>query len=194
MPRIIAGDAKGRRIRAPRGAATRPTGARVKQTLFDILGPRLSGCRFLDLCAGAGTVGLEAASRGAAQVVFVERDRHAADLIRRNAATLAPGAAVLVHAADCLAALKKLAQQGARFDLVFLDPPYESDLYERVLESLDRLHLTAEGGLIVAEHFHKRPLPERIGTLESERSVRIGDHRLAFYGRARAEHDEREET
>jgi 16S rRNA (guanine966-N2)-methyltransferase len=186
MPRIIAGRGKGRRLATPRGSATRPTAARVKQTLFDILARRLPGCRFLDLCAGGGTVGLEAASRGAALVVLVELDRHAAALIRRNAEALAAPCDVDVRAVDCRVALRALAREEARFDLVYLDPPYESPLYEPVLEDLATLDLLAPGALVVAEHFHKRPLPETIGTLVRDRSRRIGDHILAFYRAAGA--------
>jgi 16S rRNA (guanine966-N2)-methyltransferase len=91
VTRIIAGRAKGRRLLAPRGQGTRPTASRVKQTLFDILAPRVRGCRFLDLCAGTGAVGLEALSRGAAGVVLVEQDERAVALIRRNVAELQAG-------------------------------------------------------------------------------------------------------
>ncbi len=181
MPRIIGGRGKGRRLKTPGGSSTRPTGSRVKQTLFDILAPRLPGCRFLDLFAGGGTVGLEAASRGAASVVLVEADRYAATLIRRNAETLGLAGAVDVRASDCRAALRVLASAKARFDIVYLDPPYDSPLYEPVLDDLGRLGLLAPSGLAVAEHFHKRALPETIGTLVRDRSRRVGDHGLAFY-------------
>jgi 16S rRNA G966 N2-methylase RsmD len=125
---------------------------------------------------------------------MVEHDRRAADTIRHNAALLDPPGEVVVRAADCLRAIEALARQSERFDLVFLDPPYEGDLYEPVLEALGALVLCEASGLIVAEHFHKRLLPERIGTLERVRSVRIGDHCLAFYGRGGGELREREET
>ena len=186
MTRIIAGRAKGRRLAAPRGSATRPTASRVKQTLFDILAPCLPGCRFLDLCAGSGAAGLEALSRGAAEVVLVERDARVAALVRVNAAALSAGAGrVEVRRSDCLRALRDLAGEGRRFDLVFLDPPYDSELYEEALEALGALDLLEASGQAVAEHFHKRPLPETIGALVHHRSVRVGDHRLSFYRRAR---------
>jgi 16S rRNA (guanine966-N2)-methyltransferase len=186
VTRIIAGRAKGRRLVAPRGQATRPTASRVKQTLFDILAPRLPGSRFLDLCAGTGAVGLEALSRGAAEVVLVERDARVAALMRVNAVALSEGAGrVDVRRSDCLRALRDLAREGCRFDLVFLDPPYESELYEAALEALGSLDLLEASGQVVAEHFHKRPLPETIGALVHHRSVRVGDHRLSFYRRAR---------
>jgi 16S rRNA (guanine(966)-N(2))-methyltransferase RsmD len=182
MTRIIGGTGKGRRLRSPRGEATRPTGARVRQTLFDILAPRLPGCRFLDAFAGSGSVGLEALSRGASRVVLVERGREALEVARANAQALAGrGGDVQVFHQDARVALAALADAGARFDVVFLDPPYDSDLYEPMLD-LSALVLE-RGGLVVAEHFHKRGLPETIGALARTRSVRIGDHRLTFYAR-----------
>jgi 16S rRNA (guanine966-N2)-methyltransferase len=188
MTRVIAGRARGRRLESLRGVKTRPTASRVKQTLFDILAPRLAGCRFLDLCAGTGAVGLEALSRGARRAVLVERDRTAAAVIRRNARLLAAERAqVAVRAEDCLVALRDLARARETFDVIYFDPPYEGALYEPVLDALSARGLVAGGGIVVVEHFHKRALPETIGGLSRERSVRIGDHRLAFYRLAAVE-------
>ncbi len=183
MTRIIGGQAKGRRLAAPKGAGTRPTGARVKQTLFDILAPTLPGCRFLDAFAGAGGIGLEALSRGAERVVFVERGRPAVATIRANLKTLGPcGGEVEVLQQDAVLALGSLADSGERFDVVFLDPPYGGDLYEPFLEQVWQVTILRPAGLVVAEHFHKRGLPERIGGLSRTREVRVGDHCLSFYG------------
>ena len=183
MSRIIGGAGKGRRLKAPKGLATRPTGARVRQTLFDILAPRLRGCRFLDAFAGSGAVGLEALSRGAARVVLIDQDREAVAAIEHNALLLArAGGEVEVFRQDARTAARTLAERGFRFDVVFLDPPYDSDLYLPLLEISDSL--LDDGGLAVAEHFHKTALPERIGRLVLVREVRVGDHRLSFYGRA----------
>lgn len=183
MSRVIGGQSRGRRLKSPAGAETRPTGARVRQTLFDILAPEIPGSRFLDLCAGGGGVGLEALSRGASRVVLIDRSAGAVEAIRANAAALAGlGGDVEVFRQEVLAAVAGLAATGEQFDVVFLDPPYESDLYEPLLEDSGE-RLLADGGVIVAEHFHKRVLPERIGRLVRARSVRIGDHRLTFYRR-----------
>lgn len=181
MTRIISGRGKGRRLKSPKGDRTRPTGARVKQTLFDILAPELPGCRFLDAFAGGGAVGLEALSRGAGHVVLLDISRDAVRVMRENAEAVGGGGAVEVFHQDARVALPALADAGQRFDIVFLDPPYDSPLYEPLLEELARGRLLAEEGLVVAEHFHKRQLPERIGRLEHTRSVRVGDHRLSFY-------------
>jgi len=185
VTRIIGGTGKGRRLRTPRGEATRPTGARVRQTLFDILAPRVPGCRFLDAFAGNGGVGLEALSRGAARVVLVDQSRAAIEVVRENARLVAAaGGDVQIYHQDARIALAALADSGVRFDVIYLDPPYASPLYEPLLEEAGRL--LERAGVVVAEHFHKRALPETIGGLVSTRSVRIGDHKLTFY---EARHD-----
>src|SRR4026209_780094 len=113
MTRIIGGTGKGRRLRSPPGDATRPTGARVRQTLFDILAPRIRGCRFLDAFAGNGGVGLEALSRGAARVVLIDQSRAAVEAIRENVAALAPvGGDVQVYHQETRLALAALADKG----------------------------------------------------------------------------------
>jgi 16S rRNA (guanine966-N2)-methyltransferase len=184
MSRIIAGHARGRRLKSLAGQATRPTGGRVRQTFFDIVAPRIRSARFLDLFAGGGGVGLEALSRGAAQVVLVESSGPAVEVLRHNARALSDaGGEVQVFRQDARTALGALADRGRRFDIVYLDPPYASDLYEEVLGDLGQGTLLADDGLVVAEHFHKRALPETIGRLERTRTVRVGDHCLSFYQR-----------
>lgn len=187
MSRIIGGHGKGRRLSAPAGQATRPTGARVRQTLFDILAPRIPGCRFLDALAGSGAVGLEALSRGAARVVLVDQSGTAVSAIRENLALLkgAPGQAQVLRQ-EALVALAALGDTGVRFDVIYLDPPYASELYEPLLQAVGRFGLLAPGGLAVAEHFHKRALPETMGRLHRSREVRVGDSRLSFYRVAEA--------
>jgi 16S rRNA (guanine966-N2)-methyltransferase len=183
MTRVIGGQGRGRRLKTPAGDKTRPTGARVRQTLFDILAPEIGGARFLDLCAGGGGVGLEALSRGARRVVLVDRSGPAVEAIRANAAAMsALGGEVEVFRQEATTAVAGLAAAGHRFDVIFLDPPYESDLYEPLLEAAGE-GLLDEGGVLVAEHFHKRELPATIGRFVRARSVRIGDHRLTFYRR-----------
>jgi 16S rRNA (guanine966-N2)-methyltransferase len=182
MIRIIAGRAKGRRLQTPPGQHSRPTAARVRQTLFDILAPRIPGCRFLDACAGSGAIGLEALSRGAARVVLVETDAAALQSIRANAKLLEGGGGeVEILRQDARIALPALAERGRRFDVVYLDPPYAGDLYQPLLDAVSQGGLLETDGVLVAEHFKKRALPETIGRLSQTRSVRVGDHALAFY-------------
>jgi 16S rRNA (guanine966-N2)-methyltransferase len=185
MSRIIGGSGRGRRLKTAAGERTRPTGARVRQSLFDILAPVIPGSRFLDAFAGNGSVGLEALSRGAATVVLVDRDAGAVEAARENARALArSGGEAKVIRQDARTAIGALADQGMRFDVVFLDPPYASDLYEPLLRLLGEGPLLAAGGVVVAEHFHKRALPERMGVLARTRRKRVGDHVLSFYSRA----------
>lgn len=185
MTRIIAGRGRGRRLKSPHGTETRPTASRVKQTMFDILAREIPGCRFLDPFAGGGGIALEALSRGASCVVLVDQRAAAVTAIHANLRLLADaGGEVQVYRQDARVALAALADHGVRFDVVYLDPPYASDLYEPLLEQVAETGLLEPGGVVVAEHFHKRALPETIGDLVRTRSVRVGDHRLTFYRRA----------
>src|SRR5258707_2421054 len=122
--RVLAGALKGRRLETPGGSTTRPTADQVRIALMDTLTPRLPGARVLDLFAGAGGVGLEAISRGAADAVFVERDARAVAALRENVEALGLGAAARVKRGDVLRELEALYREGERFDIVFLDSPY----------------------------------------------------------------------
>jgi 16S rRNA (guanine(966)-N(2))-methyltransferase RsmD len=183
--RILAGRLKGRRLVSPRGLATRPTADHVRIALMDALAPWLVGARFLDLFAGAGGVGLEALSRGAAHVTFVEADAGAVAALRRNLAALGVSGAARVLRGDVLRALGRLAREGGRFHLVFLDPPYASPLAERVLARLGDGRLLLPPALVVAQHRTKRPLPAEAGCLRAWRTRRFGETTLTFFrGRA----------
>lgn len=158
----------------------------MKQALFDILAPVIPGCRLLDPCAGGGGIGLEALSRGASRAVLVDNSPAAVAAIRQNQALLGDGGGTLqVFQQDARVALAALADRGARFDVVYLDPPYQSELYEGLLEQLGTSGLLEPGAVVVAEHFHKRALPETIGGLVKTRSVKVGERRLTFFGRSR---------
>jgi 16S rRNA (guanine(966)-N(2))-methyltransferase RsmD len=182
--RVIAGSARGVRLRAP-AAGTRPFADRVKQTLFAILEPDLNGARVLDLFAGSGAGGIEALSRGAASAVFVEKDAGAALVIQANLrATSLDGPEAQVVRAEALAWLKG-SSTGAPFDLVIVDPPYaESDLLARTLAALgaEEAPLT-QRARVVAKHFWRDRPPDRIGLLASERDRRFGETALTFYRR-----------
>lgn len=150
--RITGGAARSRAVRSPRGRDVRPTAARVREAVFSILGPRVAGARVLDLYAGAGTLGLEALSRGAASALFVERvPRHAA-LIRDNLAALGFSDRARVVCADAPRYLARTAPPGAPFDLAFVDPPYRSDALAAVLPLLFGADIISPSGLAVVEH------------------------------------------
>jgi 16S rRNA (guanine966-N2)-methyltransferase len=182
--RVIAGEFKGRRLVAPRGRRTRPTADQVRLALMDALGPWLPGARVLDLYAGAGGVGLEAISRGAAQATFVERDPQAARAIAANVRALDLADRTRVLRQEVGRAIDLLGRAGERFTIVFLDPPYE-DAVDPALDRLARAGLAAPGGVVIAQHRTKRPPAERFGDLVVARTRRFGETTLTFF-RARA--------
>jgi 16S rRNA (guanine(966)-N(2))-methyltransferase RsmD len=179
--RIIAGALKGKRLVTPKGDTTRPTADQVRIALMDTLTPRLPGARVLDLFAGAGGVGLEALSRGAAEATFVERDARAIAALRENVEALGVGEAARVRRADVLRDLEALYRAGERFDIVFLDPPYDGGLVETALQTLGGGGLLLAEGWVIAQHFTKRGPAERIGALLAFRARRFGETTLTFY-------------
>ncbi len=181
----MAGQAKGRLLRTlPRSPHLRPILARVKKSLFDILRPRLAGCRFLDLYAGTGAVGLEALSRGAEFVAFVENDSRAIALLKENSETLGFAAKAAVVRADSTADLSFLQK---RFDLIFLGPPYKDAekkplvLVEPTLQNVLRSKLPADSAWIVAQHHKKETPAPTVAELARFRQERYGDTVLSFY-------------
>jgi 16S rRNA (guanine(966)-N(2))-methyltransferase RsmD len=179
--RITAGTLKGRRLVTPRGPVTRPTADQVRLALMDTLTPWLPGARLLDLYAGAGGVGLEALSRGAGHATFVERDPRAVAALHQNLTTLGVAARVRVLREEVGRALGRLAREGARFDLVFLDPPYESGETDATLAILGAGGLTAAAAIVVAQHPTKRPPPPAPGALAAFRTRRFGETTLTFF-------------
>jgi 16S rRNA (guanine(966)-N(2))-methyltransferase RsmD len=178
--RIIAGDFKGRRLKAPSWTNLRPTSDKLRETLFNILAPRVSGARVLDVFAGTGAVGLESLSRGATSATFVEQDRRAAALIDENT--------TLCGARDRCAIIRDTAERalqkpiaGDPFDLIILDPPYDFEPLAPVL-SAAAAHL-APDGLLVLEHARRRTLPDAAG-IRATRTVTSGDSALTFFQRS----------
>jgi 16S rRNA (guanine(966)-N(2))-methyltransferase RsmD len=180
--RVIAGKFRSRTLRSLKGQALRPTADRLRETLFNILGPTLAGSVFIDLYAGTGAVGIEALSRGARHAIFVEQHKPAAVLIRRNLDSLGIGGDAEILGADALRGFERLEARNVRAQFIFLDPPYMAvNEYERSLDFLGESSLLAPGGRVIAEHLRKYPLPERIGTLGRVRVVEQGDAALSFY-------------
>lgn len=178
--RILAGELKGRRLITPRGPVTRPTADQIRIALMDTLTPRLPSARVLDLFAGAGGVGLEALSRGAVHTTFVERDRHAVAALRDNIASLGVQDRARVLGEDVARALDRLVREGATFDVVFLDPPYESSLGDTALDRVGAGGLAAAGAVVIAQHLTKRP-PVTAGALVPFRTRRFGETTLTFF-------------
>jgi len=192
--RVIAGSVRGRRLLAP-GPGTRPLSDRVKQTLFAILDPDLEGAAFLDLFAGSGAAGIEALSRGATSAVFVERDADAIRVIRENLHRTGLDARARVVTADVATWFAGQADRSEgsgrleRFDLAVVDPPYaDVALLAVTLGRLGdpRVALLASNARVVAKHFWRDELPDRVGLLDVERSRRFGETSLTFYRARRA--------
>ena len=182
--RIIAGTFRSRALQAPEGLTTRPTSDRLRETLFNVLAPRIQGAAFLDLYAGSGAVGMEAMSRGAAHVTFVERAPAALQVLRANLAGLGLTEGFRIHPGSVGSFLCRPLAGAAVFDVVFLDPPYDAaGEYAIALGLLGRSSagLLAAGAVVVAEHRRKARLQDRYGDIERTRLLEQGDAGLSFY-------------
>ncbi len=182
--RVIAGKFRSRTLAAPRGLDTRPTSDRLRETLFNVLAPRIEGAAFLDLYAGSGANGIEALSRGAERVVFVEKAAPAAVAIRANVNALGIREGWQLETRSAAASVKRLAEQGQRFDVVFLDPPYKAaEEYALVLGLLggECVSLLADDAAVIAEHHRKQTLEDEYGNLRRYRLLEQGDAALSFY-------------
>jgi 16S rRNA (guanine(966)-N(2))-methyltransferase RsmD len=180
--RIIAGTYRGLHLRTLKGGRLRPTSDQLRETLFDVLGPSVANAAFLDAYAGSGAVGLEALSRGARDVVFIEHHRAAAQLIRQNLAALKIDSGYEIMTCAVLTGLERLEERGEQFDVVFLDPPYdEIREYHHTLRQLARGSLLLPASLVIAEHSRYAQLEEEYLSLRRTRLLRHGDAQLAFY-------------
>ena len=175
--RVIAGSLKGRRLKAPTWEGLRPTSDKLRETLFNILAPRVAAARVLDGYAGTGAVGIEALSRGAAQVTFVEQDRRAGRLIRENLAACRLERGYTIEDGDLISVLRRPGMM-ASFELILLDPPYDITHTADVLAAAARC--LAEGGLLVLERATRRQ-PDVPPVLERIRDVASGDSSLTFF-------------
>jgi 16S rRNA (guanine(966)-N(2))-methyltransferase RsmD len=191
--RIIAGSLRSRSLEAPPGLNTRPTSDRLRETLFNVLAPRIVGAVFLDLYAGSGAVGMEALSRGAAQVECVERAPAALKILRGNLEKLGLTAGFHIHAAAVATWMRRASsadpkperrEEPARYEIVFLDPPYDAaEEYAATLGLLGGVaaRLLADGAVVIAEHRRKEALEDCYGALERTRILKQGDAALSFY-------------
>ena len=154
----------------------RPTSDRLRETLFNVIAPRIEDTRFLDLCAGSGAVGIEALSRGASHATFVDRSRRSCQLIEANLELCRiPDEQREIY---CAEVNEFLRQTDESWDIIYFDPPYKED-YLRTLELIGSKDLLS--GLLIAEHHHKNLLPESVGNLRRMRVLKQGDSALSFY-------------
>ena len=182
MMRIIAGEYKGRTIEMPNGI--RPTSDKVREALFDILKSRMEGAIFLDLYCGSGAIGIEAISRGASHITFVDNNNNCISVLNKNIAKLGIQKAMYdIYNKDCLKGIKELSGAGKLFNIVFLDPPYYKDLAKNTLIELSKCDILTPYAAVVAEVFKKEALPEEIGALRKTRSYKYGDTILEVFGK-----------
>jgi 16S rRNA (guanine966-N2)-methyltransferase len=184
--RVIAGIYRSRPLVAPKGLGTRPTSDRLRETLFNVLSPRIAGSRFVDLYAGTGAVGIEAISRGAEHVWFAEKAAPAIAAMRGNLAALKIVGGYTVESRGVGAMLERLGTVSQPVDIVFLDPPYEAEAeYAGTLNFLGSARgrgVLAADAVVIAEHGGKANLAERYGALERTRRIKQGDAALSFFG------------
>jgi 16S rRNA (guanine966-N2)-methyltransferase len=184
--RVIAGKFRSRSLKSLKGLALRPTSDRLRETLFNVLAERVADARFVDAFAGTGAVGIEALSRGAREVIFIENHVPAVALIRKNLQALGIQSLGSVLTLDTLRGLQRLVANppaaSSLVDIVYLDPPYAAAQdYRRVLAFLGAAPFLAQGSLVIAEHRSSVELPETFGNLSRVRVLRQGDATLSFY-------------
>ncbi len=179
--RVISGKYKGRKLRGPEGLELRPTGDRLKESLFNILGQGVAGGVVLDVFGGTGAIGIEALSRGAGEVVYIESSAAGHRLIQRNLDLCGIETGYRILQEDVFAALRLLARQGFKATLAFFDPPYDWKPYRDLLEITFGRGILLPSGRAVIEHHRKAALPESGDAYQRTRIVRQGDHCLSFY-------------
>jgi len=180
--RVIAGIAKRRQLKAPRGLKVRPTADRVKEALFNILGSLVKGSSFLDLFAGTGSVGIEALSRGAERAVFVDKDINNIRIIKENLGITGLEANARLVCMNVGQALSLLGKEKQMYDLIFIDPPYFKELASDTLDGIIKNNLLKPGGTIIVEISKKDPLPrDAAALLRLFRQEKYGDTLLSFY-------------
>jgi 16S rRNA (guanine966-N2)-methyltransferase len=180
--RIVAGEFRGRRLHVPKGEQIRPTTDRVREAIFSMIAPHIAEARVLDLFAGTGAMGLEALSRGAATAVFVDQRTEAVRLIGSNIEMCGVRERVRIVQGPVERAIRRLAEAGGGYDLIFMDPPYGMGYVERTLPHLGAI--AVEDALLVAEHHVKDILPDRVGEWVRSRERRYGDTVVTFYLRS----------
>ena len=178
--RVITGSARGRKLKTPENYDIRPTTDNVKESVFNIIQFDIEGRRLLDLFAGTGQLGIECLSRGASSAVFVDQSREAVKIVKDN--LKACGLTGTVVQADAMSFLRTCG----KFDIIFVDPPYDSDLYESVLNTVNSIDILSDGGIIICESRRERALPEMTAPYKKRKEYTYGKVKLCIYTKENA--------
>ena len=181
--RIISGIWKGRRLISPKGMDVRPTSDKVKEAVFNIIRTRITGSRALDLFAGTGNLGLELLSRGGIKVVFVEKNHYVFSVLKMNCNNIASPEQYEAILMDSFDAIKVLSLKDQSFDIIFIDPPYKSELKSKALSAICAGNLLVHEGIAVVEHDHKDYQPDIAGDLVKIYERRLGNTGVTLYKR-----------
>jgi 16S rRNA (guanine966-N2)-methyltransferase len=182
---IIAGIRKGKKLIRPQGLGIRPTSDKVKQFIFNYLDDRIVDSVMLDLCAGTGNIGIEALSRGAQEVIFVDNDKTAIQLINKNIQLTHFQNQAQVLLFDAVRYLKKSSERLERFDIIFIDPPYQDKANFDILMTIDKLDLLSESAIVVLEHGFREALEISLAHLKLIETRRLGDSAVSFYSKVK---------
>ncbi len=181
--RIIAGEAKNRKIKTKKGFDTRPTLESMKEALFSIIAPYIEGSCFLDLFSGSGSISLEALSRGAKKAIMIEKDTEALKCIIENINALGYSEKCRAYKNDVLRAIEILGRKNEKFDIIFMDPPYKDEICKKVLNAIDKAKILKDGGLIICEHHLYEKLEDEIANFRKSDEREYNKKFLTFYTR-----------
>lgn len=181
--KIIAGEAKNKRIKSRKGNDTRPTLGSMKESLFSIIAPYVPDCVFLDLFSGSGSISLEALSRGAKRAVMIEKDSEALKYIIENVNNLGFEDRCRAYKNDVIRAIEILGRKGEKFDIIFMDPPYKDEVCTKVIKAIEKNNILADGGLIISEHHIFEELEDNIGSFKKADERKYGKKCITFFTR-----------
>lgn len=180
--RVIAGKAKGKRLKAPSGMDTRPLTDMIKEALFNVIGDKIVEANFLDLFAGSGSAGIEALSRGAARVIFIDSSREASRFIKDNLRNCGFYEFYEVYRNDVFKAIKILDKRGILFNIIYLDPPFKNEkIFDRVIRALDEAELLDDRGILIVRTPRRKEMPEKLSRIEEYRKNNYGESTLHYY-------------
>ncbi|WP_442599381.1 16S rRNA (guanine(966)-N(2))-methyltransferase RsmD [Neobacillus sp. D3-1R] len=179
--RVVSGKCKGRSLKAVPGSSTRPTTDKVKEAIFNMVGPYFEEGIGLDLFAGSGGLGIEALSRGLDKVIFVDRDPKAFQIIKENITACDLNDKVEVYRNDSERALKAILKREIKFDFIFLDPPYKMQQLVKLLETIEKEKMLNSNGVIVCEHSSEIQLPDEVGLLKNTKREKYGIIGISIY-------------